>query len=155
MQSTKQAIFMLGEEEYSFDIMDVNIIEKYIPIEPVAKFSKNLKGIIRLRGDIIPIYSLRRKFGLKDIEANEDTRFIITTSNGLQIAYEVDQMKEILQFEEDQLFDAPSIVQNKETSYIKSVSNIQGKLVINLNHDGILTTEEQKLIDEVLKKISE
>lgn len=154
MQSTKQAIFMLGEEEYSFDIMDVNIIEKYISIEPVANLTKNLKGIIRLRGDIIPVYSLRRKFGLNDIEGNEDTRFIITTSNGLQIAYEVDKMKEIQQFEEDQLYAVPPVVRSKETSYMKSVSNVQGNLVINLDHDGIVTEEENKLIKDVLKKVS-
>jgi purine-binding chemotaxis protein CheW len=154
MQSTKQAIFMLGEEEYSFDIMDVNIIEKYIPIEPVANLTKNLKGIIRLRGDIIPVYSLRRKFGWNDIDANEDTRFIITTSKGQQIAYEVDKMKEIQQFEEDQLYAVPPVVRSKETSYMKSISNVQGNLVINLDHDGIVTEEEDKLIKDVLKKVS-
>lgn len=152
MQSTKQAIFSLGDEEYGFDIMDVNIIEKVIPIEPVASFPKNLKGIIKLRGDVIPVYSLRSKFGLADVEVNEDTRFIITTSNDILIAYEVDKMKEIVQFDANQLFDVPSIVKSKDTTYMKYVTNIEDRLVVVLNHDGILSEEEQNKIKAVVKK---
>lgn len=152
MQGTKQAIFMLGDEEYGFDIMDVKIIEKVIPIEPSAKLPKNLKGIIRLRGDVIPVYSLRKKFGLEDIPADENTRFIITTSNDILIAYEVDRMKEIVQFEAEQVFDVPSIVQSRDTSYMKVVCKVDDRLVIVLNHDGILSEEEQDKIKEVINK---
>lgn len=152
MQSTKQAVFMLGEEEYGLDIMDVNIIEKVIPVEPVASFPKNLKGIIRLRGDVIPVYSLRRKFGLEDIAADDDTRFIITNSNGNPVAYEVDRMMEIVQLEPDQILEAPSVVKNKDTSYMKAVTNVHDRLVIILNHDGILTEDEQSKIKAVIQK---
>lgn len=152
MQSTKQAIFMLGDHEYGLDIMEVNIIEKFMPIEPVANFPTNLKGIIRLRGDIIPVYSLRRKFGLEDVEQNEDTRFIITTSNGILIAYEVDKMSEIALFEEEQLFDTPSIIKAKDTSYIKMVASLNDRLVIILDNDGILSEDEQNKIKTAVKK---
>lgn len=152
MQSTKQAIFSLGDEEYGFDIMDVNIIEKVIPIETVAALPNNLKGIIRLRGDVIPVYSLRRKFGMADVQADDDTRFIITTSNDIQIAYEVDKMKEIVQFESDQLFEVPPIVKSKDTAYMKYVTSIDDRLVVVLNHDGILSEEEQSKIKAAVKK---
>jgi purine-binding chemotaxis protein CheW len=152
MQTTKQAIFMLGEEEYGLDIMDVNIIEKVIPVEPVVNFPKNLKGIINLRGDIIPVYSLKRKFGLEEKEADENTRYIITTSNGILIAYEVDKMVEIVQFEQEQLNEVPPIVKSKDTSYMKYVTNVHDRLVIILDHDGILTEDEQSKIKTVVKK---
>jgi purine-binding chemotaxis protein CheW len=152
MQSTKQAIFMLGDNEYALDIMEVNIIEKVMQIEPVASFPTNLKGIIRLRGDIIPVYSLRRKFGLGDAEQNEDTRFVITTSNGVLIAYEVDKMSEIALFEEEQLFDTPSIVKGKDTSYIKMVASLNDRLIIILDNDGILSEDELNKIKAVIKK---
>jgi purine-binding chemotaxis protein CheW len=143
---------MLGEEEYGLDIMDVNIIEKVIPTEPVAGFPKNLKGIIRLRGDVIPVYSLRRKFGMEDIPADENTRYIITDSNGIQIAYEVDSMIEIAQFEPDQQFEVPPVVNSADTSYIKTITKFRDKLVIILNHNGVLTEEEQNKIKTVIKK---
>ncbi len=144
MESTKQAIFLLEGREYGLDIMEVNIIEKYMNIEPVADFPHNLKGIIRLRGDIIPVYSLRRKFGLEDIEPNEETRLVITVSNGIRTAYEVDRMSEILQFENDQIYEVPSIVENEDTSYIKLIASVEDRLVILLDNNGILSREEQE-----------
>ena len=152
MQSTKQAIFQLGEEEYGLDIMDVNIIEKYIQIEPVAKFPKNIKGIIRLRGDVIPVYSLRSKFGLEEIEPTDETRFMITTSNDIQIAYEVDKMMEIVDFESEQLYASPEIAQNKDTTYIKAITNVHDRLVILLDQNGILSDEEQEKVKIVMEK---
>jgi purine-binding chemotaxis protein CheW len=152
MQRTKQAVFMLGDKEFGLDIMEVNIIEKIMSVEPVASFSNNLKGIIKLRGDIIPVYSLRRKFGLGDIQPDDDSRFIITTSNGLQIAYEVDKMLEIVQFEEDQTFDVPSIIKSKDTTYMKQVTSIDDRLIVVLEHDGILSEDEQSKIKAVIKK---
>ncbi|HWT76170.1 MAG TPA: chemotaxis protein CheW, partial [Mobilitalea sp.] len=80
MKNTKQAIFQLGDESYGLDIMEVNTIEKFITVEQVSNSPKNMKGIIRLRGDIIPVYSLRRKFGLEDKEPDDESRYIITTS---------------------------------------------------------------------------
>ncbi len=149
---TKQAVFILGDREYGMDIMEVNIIEKYMNIEPVAGFSNNLKGIIRLRGDVIPVYSLRRKFGLPDIQPDDDTRFIITTSNGIQIAYEIDKMTEIVEFEEEQVFEVPSIVKNKDTSYMKKVSNVDDRLIVILDQNSILSEDEQSKIMKVIKK---
>jgi len=152
MQNMKHAIFMIGEEEYGMDIMDVNIIEKYIPVQPATNLPKNLKGTINLRGDAIPVYSLRRKFGLEEVEPNNNTRYIITTSNGILTAYEVDKMMEIIEFEENQIFKTPFIVQNKDTAYIKLVANVDERMIILINHDGILSEEEQDKMKAVINK---
>lgn len=148
----KQAIFMLGEEEYGLDIMDISIIEKVIPVEPAAGLSANFKGIINLRGDAIPVYSLRRRFHLEDIAYDDDTRFIITTSNGKLVAYEVDRVVEIIQIESDKLLDVPEIVINKESHFMKNVISYDGHLVIILDHDKIMTDEEQVVVQKVTKK---
>lgn len=152
MQNTKQAVFMIGKEEYGMNIMDVIIIEKPMTVEPSAKLLKNLRGTIKLRGEIIPVYSLRRKFGLEDAEYSEDTRFIITSSNGIRIAYEVDMVTEIVNLDDEQLYDIPEIVKSQATTYMKAVTNVHDGLVILLDHEGILSEEEQKNIKEVLKK---
>ena len=152
MKNTKQAIFQLGDESYGLDIMEVNTIEKFITVEQVSNSPKNMKGIIRLRGDIIPVYSLRRKFGLEDKEPDDESRYIITTSNEVLMAYEVDKMQGIVQMEPGQQSEVPSIVKSKDTSYMKSVTNINGHLVILLNHDGLLSEEEQSKIKAIIKK---
>ena len=143
---------MLGDKEFGMDIMEVNIIEKFMNIEPVSSFPDTLKGIIKLRGDVIPVYSLRRKFGLGDIQPDDETRFIITTSNDIQIAYEVDKMSEIVQFEENQMYEVPSIIKNKDTSYMKQVTSVDDRLIVILDQNGILTEEEQTKIKTVINK---
>lgn len=150
--SIKHAVFQIGNEEYGLDIMNVNTVEKEINIEKVPNSPKNVKGIIRLRGEVIPVYSLRLKFGLEDREPDLDTRLIITNSNGMQIAYEVDKMQEIANIEPEQLKETPSIVKSKSTSYLKQVLNLDGKLVIIIDNDSILTDEEQNGMKAILKK---
>ncbi|HWT75087.1 MAG TPA: hypothetical protein VN258_10270, partial [Mobilitalea sp.] len=66
--------------------------------------------------------------------------------------YEVDKMQGIVQMEPGQQSEVPSIVKSKDTSYMKSVTNINGHLVILLNHDGLLSEEEQSKIKAIIKK---
>ena len=152
MAATKQAVFQLGEEEYGLDIMEVNTVEKLTGLEKVANSPKNVKGIIRLRGDVIPVYSLRSKFGLEEKEPVHDTRLIITNSNGTLIAYEVDKMRGIENVEQEQLYEVPSVVKSKDTSYMKQVTSLNGQLIILMDHNGILTLEELEGLKNLAKK---
>ncbi|MDF2511643.1 MAG: CheW protein [Herbinix sp.] len=147
MQSTKQAVFALGDREYGFDIMDVNTIEKVIPILPVANIPANFKGIIQLRGETIPVYSLRRKFGLPDVPTDDNTRYIIAKAGGMLVAYEVDQMKEIVQLEQDQLNEFPSILKSLNTSYVKFVTNVNGRLILGLDQNKLMAQEEEAMLN--------
>ncbi|MDF2541221.1 MAG: Chemotaxis protein CheW [Herbinix sp.] len=155
MQSTKHVIFQLGNEKYGLDIMAVNSIEKYGDVMKVSDAPANMNGIIHLRGEDIPVYSLRRKFALEEKEPDEETKLIIIQSNGIRMAYEVDKMQEITDTESDQINDTPSIVKNKDTAYIKSVANVNGHLIILLDQNGILSSDEQEQIKEVLEQQKE
>ncbi len=152
MQSTKQAVFILGEEEYSMDIMDVVTIEKVVTIEPVSSLPQNFKGVINLRGDIIPVYSLRKKFGLEEILPDPDTRFVITSSEGVLVAFEVDKMSGIVQLNGDQLSEVPLLVQSNDTSYLKAMTKLDNRLVMILDKDKILSEEDHKKIVKAIKK---
>lgn len=142
MQSTKQAVFMLGEDGYSLDIIDVIGIEKVTIVNTVSSLPKNFKGVIILRGDKIPVYSLRRKFHLEEIETDDETRHIITSVDGVKIAFEVDKMAEIVQVEENQLNDIPIMVKEEDTSYMKSIIKVNNRLVIVLNPNGVISGDE-------------
>ena len=148
----KHAVFVLGEEEYGMDIMNINIIEKSITIEPEAALSGNFLGKVNLRGDVIPVYSLRRRLGLKDAEYTDETRFMITSSNGKLVAYEVDMVVEIVELEEEQLFAVPTIAYNANNQFMKNIINYNGRLVIIFDPDKIMTEQEQALVNKVLKK---
>lgn len=150
MQDTKQVIFRLGEGEYGLDIMIVNAIEKYSEVSSVPNAPTCVTGIIDLRGDVIPVYSLRKKFGMPEIEANDETKLIITKSNGITMAYQVDRMEEIVDITSDKLKEAPQVLRCKETSYIDRIANLDGRLVVLLDHNGILSDSEQEMISNLI-----
>lgn len=150
MKDTKQVIFSVGEEEYGLDIMLVNGIEKYTNVMKVPKSPECIKGIINLRKDVIPVYSLRRKFGLPEIQTTENTKLIVTISNGVLLAYEVDEVKEIVEIPGEQISETPVIVRNDQTTYIGAVANLSGRMIILLNHDGIITGAEKESIQTMV-----
>ncbi|MDF2870541.1 MAG: Chemotaxis protein CheW [Anaerocolumna sp.] len=149
---TKQVIFTLDNEEFGLDIMVVNAIEKFTDLIPVPNAPSFIHGIMNLRGDVIPVFSLRRKFGLPDKAVSEDTRLIITKSNGILMAFEVDGVKEIIEIAPENISETPSIVRGINTTYIQNVANIGGRMIILLNHDGILSSKEQEKIESILEE---
>lgn len=151
MNETKQVIFKLDDEEYGLDIMNVNAIEKYTNIVRIPNASKFIHGIINLRGEVIPVYSLRIKFGLTTKSISEDTKLIVTKSNGMLIAFEVDSVAEILEISADMISEAPSIVKSMDTSYINRVANIDGRMIILLDLGGILSEQEKDHLEKMLE----
>lgn len=151
---TKQVIFTLGGEEFGLDIMLVNAIEKYTDFTPIPNAPSYIRGIINLRGEVIPVFSLRTKFGLADKEMDDNTKLIITKSNGIFLAYEVDMVKEILEIPAENISDTPVIVKSIQTSYIQCVANINGRMILLLNHDGILSVKEQESIQNLTLEVN-
>ncbi len=150
MEDKKKAIFQLGGQIYGFQLSDVQTIENHIKYKQVEEKPDNIKGTINLRGQTIPVYSLRRKLKIKDREPNKETRLIVMESNNILIAYEVDKVDRIVEFEDDKIFELPAIISNEDTSYIKEVVNFDGRLIIIMDGDGILTDKEQKDIKAVI-----
>jgi purine-binding chemotaxis protein CheW len=146
----KQVIFTLGEEEYGLDIMLVNAIEKYSDMVRVPNAPTFIQGIINIRGEVIPVYSLRKKFGLPERETDENSKLIITKSNDIMMAFAVDSVNEILEIPAEKLNDTPMIVKSNSTAYIKCVANINGRMILLLDHNGILSSNEQESIESLM-----
>ncbi|WP_066712050.1 chemotaxis protein CheW [Clostridium sp. Marseille-P299] len=151
MEATKQVIFKLGDEEYGFDIMLVNAIETYTGVVPVPNAPEYILGILNLRGDVIPVYSLRVKFGLPK-QGSNGSQLIVTRSKGMLIGFQVDFVHEIVEIGEKQLSEVPVIVKSEKTAYSKAVANIGGRMVILLDHDGILNAAEHNSITALVEK---
>lgn len=152
MEAGKQVIFKLGNDEYGIAIMYVNAIEKYTNVSPVPNAPSYIDGIINLRGDVIPVYSLRTKFGMGKSDINEETKLIVTKSNDIMIAIQVDSVQEIVEIREKDICEAPQIVMTEHTKYIDKVANIKGRMIILLNLDGVLSDREQEKIEDILNK---
>lgn len=151
MAMVKQIIFKIGEGLYGIDVSKVMGIEKDIREVNIPNAPACIKGIINLRGDVIPVFSLREKFNMDVNEAIDTRELIIAKSQGVVIAIEVDLVKEIVELEEGKIGKVPSIVRNDNTSYIESVAHVEKDLVLVLNLDGLLDEEQaehlQKIVD--------
>ncbi len=153
INQTKHVIFTLDDEEFGLDIMLVNAIEKYTDLIPISNAPSYIRGIINLRGGVIPVFSLRKKFGLAEKETDDDTKLIITKSNDILLAYEVDAVKEILVIPAESVGEAPAIVKSIHTSYIRCVASINSRMIILLNHDKILSLKEQENIQNLMESL--
>lgn len=152
MNDTKQVIFKVGNEEFGLDIMLVNAIEKYTNIVRIPNSPDCIEGIINLRGDVIPVYSLRKKFGLPKAEVSEETKLIVTKSLGILMAYEVDSVQEIIEISGKNISEPPMILKSRYTSYMKCVANINGRMIILLDHDGIISNAEKEKIESFVEE---
>lgn len=144
--STKQAVFQINGDEYGMDITDIHTVEKDMNINKMANSPQNVKGKFNLRGNDIPVYSLRSKFGVDNREPDQDTRFLISNVKGMDIAFEVDHVKGILDFESSDILDVPQIIKSNNTSYIKSIASMGDGLILLLDSDLLLDKEELKAL---------
>lgn len=151
--ATQQIIFRVNEGEYGLDVSHVNAIETLSEVVPVPNAANHILGIINLRGDVLPVYSLRNKFGLEEVPVNEQTKIIVTKSNGVAIAFKVDEVKEIIECDDTKLTEFPSIARTQETAYVDRVANHNGRLILLLNQDRLLKESEAEAISRLVSNV--
>ena len=148
----KQVIFKIGDEEYGIDIFKVEAIEKSMPMIKVPSAPSHIAGIIDLRGEALPVYDLRTRFGYPS--GNIDI-MIITKMRGMKIAAAVDNVSEIVEADDSEVLKAPGLLQTEETAFVSKVTNVKGHMFISLDFDGIIKDEEMEAIETMLKKAKE
>lgn len=149
----KPVVFRLNEQLYGVDINCVQSIEKQIQVVSVPNSVSYVKGIINLRGEVIPVYSFKRKFNQKE-EKTTDNAIIINIS-GVKLALEVDEVMEISDIDMTNVMEMPSIVRNQETIYMDRVINVNGKLIILINVNILLSREEKDSLKSMVEKLKD
>ena len=128
MEEQKFVIFQLADQKYGMHLMRVNGIEQDYHIIPVPNAPEGINGIINLRGTVIPVYSLRERFGMNPRIDNPGKSLLVTNSNGTLLAYEVDAVEEIEEVSKEWnllcQFDIPS-----DTFKSLGVTNFKTKIM--------------------------
>lgn len=154
----KYLTFKLGGEEYGLEILKVREIIGLMNITDVPKIPHYFRGIINLRGQVIPVMELRLKFGMDSIEDTEQTCVIVVeVSSGersISTGLLVDSVSEVLEISGDQIEDAPSFGSDIETDYILGIGKIGDKVKILLDIDKVLD-DDKTLISGVGQKKKE
>lgn len=141
MQEIKPIIFKLNQEQYGIDISRVNAIEQVLQIVRIPNAPSFIKGIINLRGVVVPVFSLREKFGLPP-KTDGESKLIITRIGEMDLAIEVDEVSEIQNVENTNLSGKPRILAGADTDYIGSIAKVDGNLVIIIDIDNLMSDEE-------------
>ena len=141
-ESKKFLVFRLGNEEYGIDIHKIaTIIEKNMNIARVPKTPRYLKGVINLRGEIVPVVSLRLKFGLSEDVFGDETRIIIIKMEDMSIGLIVDSVAEVLELDEETTESMANITGELSFDYISGVGKVNGRIITLLNLEKLVTLE--------------
>ena len=149
----RDIIFQVGKEEYGLDVQGVTAIEPMMDIVPVPNAPACVLGLMNLRGEVIPVYSLRKRFGMEEITDKEKNKLIVARYDGKFIALKVDEVLEMQDFEDSAVSDTPVIAKSARTTYVRAVANKQGKLVLLLEPSGMYEGDEEAQMEEVLKNL--
>lgn len=150
MESLKQVVFKLDNEEYGVDIIKVNGIEKYQEITKVPNAPEYIEGMINLRGEVLPIFSLRKKFNLTFKEYDEETRIIVAMTNDIKVGMIVDSVSEIMNIDEEQVESVPKLVAGIDRRYIKSVAKVDQRMIVLVDVDLLIDDEEKISLGQVV-----
>ncbi len=146
IKTGKYLTFSLKEEEYGIGILKVKEIIGMMPITPVPRTPAFVKGVVNLRGKVIPVAELRAKFDMESIPYNDRTCIIVveidSESETLLIGIVVDSVSEVLNITEGEIEAPPSFGTNLDTNYILGMAKTESGVKSLLNIDRVLSSEQ-------------
>lgn len=138
----KYLTFKLAAEEYGLEILKVREIIGLMDITSVPKTPSYIRGVINLRGKVIPVIDLRQKFGMDAIDDTEETCIVVMevkiNDRSVMTGIVVDSVSEVLDIEEDQIGDSPEFGAGVETDFILGIGKIKDEVKILLDIDKVL-----------------
>ena len=141
--------FKLGSEEYGIEILKVQEIRGYDAVTKIANTPEFIKGVINLRGTIIPIVDLRLRFNLGKVEYNEFTVVIILNLSGRIMGIVVDGVSDVIALQAGQIRPVPDLVATIDTKYLVGLGTVEERMLILVDIERLMTSQEMALIDSI------
>lgn len=138
--------FIMADEEYGVDILKVQEIRGWERTTPIPNAPPHIKGVINLRGTVVPIVDLRRCFGLEEVEYGPLTVVIVLRIDGEHasrtMGIVVDAVSDVYSLDKDQMQDAPNMGESFDTSYIRGLATVGEKMVMLLEINELLDLDD-------------
>ncbi len=144
--------FMVGTEEFAIPILSVQEINRMMQITRVPGSPPFIEGVINLRGKIIPVLNLRKRFGMDSVEQSNDARIIVVEVSNRVIGFTVDRVNEVLRIPADIVEPPPTMVCGVDSDYVQGVGKLDDRLLILLNLDQLFSAEELAAADAAAGK---
>jgi purine-binding chemotaxis protein CheW len=142
-------VFVLGKEEYGVDILKVQEIRGYDKVTPIPSAPDYLKGVMNLRGFIVPIIDMRIKFRLPDVRYDSFTVVVILRIAGRIIGLVVDGVSDVVRFTESEVKPAPQLGSVVDGSFIAGLATQDDRMVLLLDIERLLSSGEMNLLRHV------
>ncbi len=135
--------FKLRKEEYGFNILNVKEIKGLTDITRVPFASDFIKGVINLRGSVLPVIDLKKRLGLQDMEYTDDTRIVVVREDDLEVGMIVDEVTGVITLNGENI-DAAKSVDNENSRFITGVGKVaEERLIILLNLEAIIGLQDE------------
>jgi len=141
--------FTLGSEEYGIDILKVQEIRGYEAVTSIAHAPEFIKGVINLRGIIVPIVDMRIKFKLGDVSYDETTVVIVLNLANRVVGMVVDGVSDVITLKEEQIKPAPEFGASLDTKYLLGLGTVDDRMIILVDIERLMTSRDMELIEAV------
>ncbi len=134
--------FLLEDQEYGLEIFKIREIRGYAPITPIPNVPPHVRGVMNLRGTVLPVVDLRMKFRLPAVEYSKYTVIVIATVGEKTVGLLVDAVSDVLMVPKDSMREAPDFGAAVDTRFISGVFQSRERLTVALNLEELLTESE-------------
>lgn len=142
--STNLVTFRLGSGEYAIDIMQAKEIIKMEKITLIPNAPDFVEGVINLRGNIIPIIDLKKRFNLEETEGYKNTGIIIVKIEDVDMGIIIDSISKVVSISNSDIQPPPPMLSGIGQKYIKGVGKLEDKLLVVLDLEKLFTTDEEE-----------
>jgi len=140
--------FRLGGEEYGIDILAVREIRAHEKPTRIAGAPEFIRGVVNLRGVIVPIVDLRMKFGLDEAVYDALTVVIILNVGGRVLGIVVDAVSDVVKLKDEEVSPAPEFSSAVDASFLRGLASLEGRLLILLDIEALMASPEMALTDD-------
>ena len=142
LDSQQFLTFLLEDQEYGLEIFKIREIRGYAPITPIPNVPAHVRGVMNLRGTVLPVIDLRMKFRLPAVEYNKYTVIVFATVGDKTVGLLVDAVSDVLMVPKDTIREAPDFGSAVDTRFINGVFQSKERLTVALNLEELLTESE-------------
>jgi purine-binding chemotaxis protein CheW len=142
-QEVQLACFRIGPELYALDIMRIKEIIRPQKLTPIPKAPSFIEGVINLRGVVIPVADLRKRFDQPISEANRKNRIVVCSLSGRIIGLMVDEVTEVKRFGRQEIAPAPQFIDGPEANYFLGVARRDEDLIMLIDLEKVLSSDEK------------
>jgi purine-binding chemotaxis protein CheW len=143
---TQWLTFLLGDEKYAVKVVQVQEVLRYTPIAPVPGAPMEVLGIINLRGNVVTVVELRKKFNMPPIEIDELTRIMMMDVQGHIVGVLVDTVTEVIDLIDSRIESAPDVSGSGNSVFIQGIAHVENELHILVNLDKLLSAKDLELL---------